>query len=192
MATVEVRTSDEPWGPRSPPVRWFDCRPLVREQYPFCYTGELHRQLTRDGGETVYMTISSQQPYDVTLLELHMATAIHEWRSPDGVRRYAAASPGAEYEDAGVAFYASTTPAPGLSPVYEVAGDDGYGYVLGAPAAGATPAFYAYSTAAEGVVATVAVRSDGGALVAGGEPAGGSPWSGDARFFVPCPIAACE
>ncbi len=187
MFAVEVRIADEPWGPWSAPVRWFDCRPLVGEQYPFCYTGELHRQLTRDGGQTVYMTISSQEPYDVTLLELHMATAIHEWRSGDGVRRYAEASPGAEYADAGVAFYASTTPAPGLSPVYEVADGNGYGYVLGAPAADAAPAFYAYSTASEGAVATIPVRSDGGALVADGEPAGG-----DVLFFVPCPVAACE
>jgi len=186
MVTVEVRTADEPWGPWSAPVRWFDCRPLVREQYPFCYTGEMHRQLTRDGGVTVYMTISSQEPYDVTLLELHMATAVREWRSPDGVRRYAAAPPGAQYEDAGVAFYASSKPAPGLSPVYEAADADGYDYVFDAPSSSDEPVFFAYSTRPSGAVAGVPVRrAEGGALVAGGG-------TGDVRFFVPCPVAACE
>ncbi len=186
MVTVEVRTADEPWGPWSAPVRWFDCRPLVREEYPYCYTGELHRQLTRDGGETVYMTISSQEPYDVTLLELHMATAIREWRSAGGLRRYAAASPGAQYEDAGVGFYASSKPAPGLSPVYEAAADGGYDYVLDAPSEGDKPVFFAYSTRPSGAVAGMPVqRVEGGALLAGGGP-------GDVRFFVPCPLAACE
>ncbi len=186
MVTVEVRTADEPWGPWSAPLQWFDCRPLVREQYPFCYTGELHRQLTRDGGETLYMTISSQEPYDVTLLELHMATAVHEWRSATGLRRYAATKPGAEYEDAGVAFYASSKAAPGLSPVYEAAADDGYDYVFDAPSSSDGPVFFAYSTQPSGAVAGVPVRRvEGGALVAG---AG----RGDVRFFVPCTVAACE
>jgi len=165
MTSVKVRLADEPWGPWSEPVSWFDCRPLVQDVYPYCYTGELHRHLTRDGGPA-YMTVSSQKPYDVTLIELHMAAAIHAWRSDDGVLRYAATAPDAASDDGGVAFYASVTPAPGLSAVYEEQGRD------------------AYSTAPGGAIPTVAVRERHGELAAGGE--------GDVRFFVPCPASACE
>ena len=187
MASTDVRTADNPWGPWSEPVRWFDCRPLVLDRYPYCYTGELHRQLSRDAGETMYMTISSQEPYDVTLLELHMATAIREWRSANGALRYAAASPGAGYEDRGVAFFASAKAAPGLAPVYERADGDGFAYALDAPSASSTPAFYAYSTFASGPVATIAVTEsnvDGARrLIAGGD--------GTARFHVPCVRVEC-
>jgi hypothetical protein len=186
MASTEVRVADDPWGPWSEPVPWFDCRPLVLDRYPYCYTGELHRQLTRDNGDTMYMTISSQDPYDVTLLELHMATAIHEWHDAAAdVTHYAAASPGPSYEDNGVKFYASLKPAPGLAPVYARA--DG-AYTFEQRVADATPAFYAYTSPPDGPVATVSVveTGDGAArrLVAGGD--------GDAVFYVPCVRQSCE
>jgi hypothetical protein len=188
MAFTDVRAAANPWGPWSDPVRWFDCRPLVLDRYPYCYTGELHRQLTRDGGETMYMTVSSQEPYDVTLIELHMATPIREWQSADGAVRYAATSPAGGYADVRTAFFASTKPAPGLAPVYERADGDAFTYVLDAPAASAVPAFYAYSTATAGPVATIPVvetDTDGARrLIAGGE---GTP-----RFYVPCVRASCE
>jgi hypothetical protein len=183
MASVKVRLADEPWGPWSDPVSWFDCRPLVQDVYPYCYTGELHRHLTRGEGP-LYMTISSQKPYDVTLIEVHMANAIHAWRSGAGVVRYSATAPGGDFEDAGVAFYASTTPAPGLSPVFEERAGDGYGYSVAAHEGGGEPAFYAYSTAPDGAITTVAVRELHGELAAGGD--------GEVRFFVPCPTVACE
>jgi hypothetical protein len=183
MASVKVRLADEAWGPWSAPISWFACRPLVQDTYPYCYTGELHRHLARDGGATQYMTIASQKPYDVSLVELHMASPIREWRSEDGGVRYAAAAPGQEYADAGVAFYASGKPAPGLTGVYEEARGDGFRYTV-SPIEGESPAFYAYSTAGDGVLATVAVRELDGVLAAGG--------SGDVRFFVPCPVPACE
>ena len=188
MASVKVRLADDPWGPWSDPVSWFDCRPLVQDVYPYCYTGELHRHLTRDGGPA-YMTISSQKPYDVTLIELHMATAIHAWRSADGVVRYAAASPGREFVDEAVPFYASMTPAPGLSAVYEERSGDGYAYTVAEPAGGAEPVFYAYSTAPGGAIRTVAVRELDGELAAGVE---GDRGDSGVRFFVPCPSVACE
>jgi hypothetical protein len=185
MASVKVRTAEAPWGPWSEPIAWFDCRPLVQDVYPYCYTGELHRQLTRGDDGPMYMTISSQKPYDVSLIELHMAVAIHEWRNADGVRRYAAGAPAAAYENLGVAFYASTVPAPGLTAVYEVRDGDGYRYTVAPRDGGGVPAFFAASTAAGGPVPTIAVRERDGALVADGA-------EGDVRFFVPCPVAACE
>jgi hypothetical protein len=190
MASVKVRIADQPWGSWSEPITWFDCLPLVEELYPFCYTGELHRHLTRGDG-LLYMTISSQKPYDVTLLELHMGQAIHEWRARDGVARYAATAPApvagaAEFEDAGVAFYASGRAAPGLSAVYETPADGGgYRYGTEPPSHNASPAFYAYGAANSGPIRAVAVRETGGSLTL-------APGPGEVRFFVPCPVAACE
>jgi hypothetical protein len=156
----------------------------VQETYPYCYTGELHRHLTK-GDAPAYMTISSQKPYDVTLIELHMGTAIHAWRSADGVLRYAAESPGDGSEDAGVAFYASMTAAPGLSAVYEERAGDGHRYSVAEAGAAGDPAFYAYSTSVAGPIAAVAVRELDGELVVGGN-------TGEVRFFAPCPTEACE
>jgi hypothetical protein len=129
------------------------------------------------------MTIASQKPYDVSLIELHMASPIRAWRGEDGSARFAPESPGAEYLDEGVAFYASSNPAPGLTGVYEEARDGGFRYTV-SPVQGASPVFYAYSTAGDQTVATVAIRELEGELTAGG--------SGDVRFFAPCPVAACE
>jgi hypothetical protein len=185
MAATEVRIADKPWGPWSEPIRWFDCRPLVLERYPYCYTGELHRQLTRDDGNTMYMTISSQEPYDVTLVEIHMAVPIHKWRDPStGTLRYAASSPGAEYEDDGVKFYASMKPAAGLAPIYEEREGDASTYTAEPPSADASPAFYAYAAPTGGAVATIAVTSGSSELVVGGD--------GDALFYVPCVRPSCE
>jgi hypothetical protein len=130
------RRSRKPW---SDAVRWFDCRPLVQDRYPFCYTAQLHPQLTRDPA-TIYMTVASSLPYDVALLELHMAAPVHEWRDAGGALRYAFASPGDGYEDRGVAFYASSKPAPGLSPVYGRGSGSSWSYSLD-PTGGGEPAF---------------------------------------------------
>jgi hypothetical protein len=73
MATVDLRTAPSPVGPWSAPLTLLDCRQFVGAEYPFCYSGELHRELSRDGGETLYLTFAGQQPYDVTLVELKVA-----------------------------------------------------------------------------------------------------------------------
>lgn len=73
LARLAVRRAPDPWGPWSAPVTWLDCRTLVEDRYPFCYSAELHPELSRDGGATVYVTFSSQQPYDVSLVELRLA-----------------------------------------------------------------------------------------------------------------------
>ncbi|HEX5479098.1 MAG TPA: DUF4185 domain-containing protein [Dehalococcoidia bacterium] len=69
LATIDVRTSDNPWGPWSAPKQWLDCRPLVGRQYPYCYSAELHRELSTNA-TTLYLTFSGQDPYDVSLMEL--------------------------------------------------------------------------------------------------------------------------
>ncbi len=187
LATIDARTAPDPWGPWSEPVTWLDCRPLSGDAYPFCYSAEIHRELSQEDA-TAYVTFSGQKPYDVTLVELHFGVAIREWRAPDGGLRYAAASPGREYEDAGVAFYASERPAPGLAPVF--AADDGT-YALDS-SGGGEPAFYAYAAPPASAPETSLVRTqpvyryrDGGheALAAGGR----SGWQrGDVAFYAAC------
>lgn len=182
LANVQVRTAPEPWGPWSAPTTWIDCRPLVEDRYPYCYSAAPHRELSADP-RTLYITISSQQPYDVTLVELRFGVAIHEWRAPDGALRYATTQPSAEYSDGGVAFYASDRPVPGLDPVY-LAGD---AYTLDPPAVNAPPAFYAYAGPSTGAVPAAPVyrwRRDGREALDARERPG---WQrGDVAFYVPC------
>ncbi len=182
LATIDARTAPDPWGPWSEPVTWLDCRPLSGAAYPFCYSAEIHRELSQDGA-TAYVTFSGQKPYDVSLVELHFGVAIHEWRAAGGDLRYAAASPGRDYTDTGVAFYASDRPGPGLAPVF--AADDGT-YTL--DAGDGEPAFYTYAAApSAGLVLTQPVfrYSNGGheALDAGSRPG----WQrGEVAFYAAC------
>lgn len=154
LASVRVRTAPEPWGPWSAPMTWLDCRPAVGDRYPFCYSTEIHAQYDRDGGRTRYLTISSQEPYDVTLLEVTMGVPVYEWRMPDDSRRYAPTKPeGAESDEGSLAFWASDAPGSGLSPVYARATGEGatYGFV---GEFDQQPAFYARrEEPADGLVA---------------------------------------
>lgn len=72
LARVVVRTAPQPWGPWSAPVTWLECRPLVEDAYPYCYSAEIHRELSSDPA-TAFITFSSQKPYDMTLVELRLA-----------------------------------------------------------------------------------------------------------------------
>ena len=143
LASVQVRTAPDPWGPWSEPQTWFDCRPFVGDRYPYCYSSELHTQYDRDGGRVRYLTMSSQEPYDVSLVEVTMGVAIHEWRGPDDSRRYAAAQPEGFDDGGGVAFWASDEPRDGMVPVYETMTPTGARYSLDAQSDG-RPAFYAW------------------------------------------------
>jgi hypothetical protein len=67
-------------------VTWLDCRPLSGAAYPFCYSAEIHRELSQDDA-IAYVTFSGQKPYDVTLVELHLGVAVHEWRAQGGGSR---------------------------------------------------------------------------------------------------------
>lgn len=145
LATVRVRTAPEPWGPWSAPVTWLDCRPAVGDRYPYCYSSEIHAQYDANGGRTRYLTISSQEPYDVTLLEVTMGTPVFEWRMPDDSRRYAVSKPEGAGEGS-LAFWASDSEAEGLAPVYERITGGTATYTLEAHP-GATPAFYAVGEA---------------------------------------------
>jgi hypothetical protein len=71
LARVVARTAPQPWGPWSAPTIWIECRPLVEDVYPYCYSAEIHRELSSDPS-TVYVSFSSQKPYDVTLMEVKL------------------------------------------------------------------------------------------------------------------------
>lgn len=190
LATVDVRSAPQPWGPWSEPTKWLDCRPLVSDRYPYCYSAQLHRELSRDGS-ILYVTFSSQEPYDVSLVELHMATPMHEWRDANGDLRYAATSPGAGYTDERVAFYGSTIALDGLAPVYL---DDAGTYTFDQSPGAAVPAFYSYRTAPPGPVSTVPVyrwRREGREALGAGKRDG---WErGDVAFYAPChEVAGCS
>jgi hypothetical protein len=193
LSSISARTAPEPWGPWSAPVTWVDCRKFVEDVYPYCYSAELHRHLTRDDGGTLYVSVSSQRPYDVALLELHRASAIREWRDASDNLLYAAASPGDGYEDGGIAFYASDDEAPGLAPVYELR--DGNGRVTYSLAAsgGAQPTFYAHADRGDGPVPTRPVyrwQRDGIEALSSDELDG---WRrGDVAFYVPCTLPLSE
>ncbi|HEY8171507.1 MAG TPA: DUF4185 domain-containing protein [Dehalococcoidia bacterium] len=193
LSSIKARVADEPWGPWSEPVTWIDCRTFVEDVYPYCYSAELHQELTRDHGRTMYATVSSQKPYDVTLIELHRGVAIHEWHGADGALRYAQNSPGDGYEDRGTAFYASDIAAPGLSPMYERTSGDGVSYTGAPPDASARPAFFVHLQPNDGPVPTRPVyrwRRDNTEALSVRDLDG---WErGSIAFYVPCADALSE
>ena len=185
--TIKVRLADNPWGPWSAPVSWFDCEALADGHYPYCYSSSLHGELTRDGGDTLYVTFANPEPYDVSLVELRLGVAVRAWTREAGDVRYAITSPAGGYTDAGIAFYASATPLPGGIAVYEAQTPSGERYGIDAPSAGATPAFYAYASPPFAPIHTEPVyrwqRDDAEILDAADRPG----WTrGDVAFYVSC------
>jgi Domain of unknown function (DUF4185) len=187
LSSVKVRLADQPWGPWSQPITWFDCRPLAGNHYPYCYSSAIHAELSRHDTSTIYVTFANPEPYDITLVELHLGVAIHAWTGEGKVVRYGPSRPDESYTDAGVAFYASDAPLPGLVPIYEFPSDGAYRYALDAASPGATPAFFAYGTPLSGTVHTRPVyrwQRDGEEILDTGDRDG---WlRGEIAFYVPC------
>lgn len=184
---VKVRTADQPWGPWSDPITWFDCQALVGPVYPYCYSSALHSELSRDNGSTLYVTFANPEPYDVSLVELHLGVAIHAWIANDNSVRYAAFSPEGSYRDAGVVFYAADTPQLGLQPIYEAPVDGSYRYVLTQPSADAQPVFFAYAAELAGAIHTKPVYrwQRGGREIL--DPDERTGWErGEVAFYVAC------
>jgi hypothetical protein len=183
---VKVRLADQPWGPWSEPVTWFDCQPLAGEYYPFCYSSAMHNELTPADGSKIYVTFANPEPYDVTLVELRLGVAVHAWTRDGEPIRYAPNAPDSSYTDAGVAFYASDAPMTGLTPIFETSlGAQSHGPA--APALDATPVFYAYAAPSAGPIHTRPVyrwEKDGQEILDAAERDG---WvRGDIAFYVPC------
>ena len=115
LSTISARVSDRLTGSWSNELELLDCKNVFASAvWPFCYYAEQHWESERDGGRTVYVTVSTAPPYDVYLLELRLGAAIHQWRDGAGGVIYSPVRPGDEYTDEGVCFYASDTPVPGF------------------------------------------------------------------------------
>ncbi|MDP9236000.1 MAG: DUF4185 domain-containing protein [Chloroflexota bacterium] len=185
--SVKVRLADQPWGPWSQPITWFDCQPLAGEHYPYCYSSAIHGELSPHDGSTIYVTFANPEPYDVSLVELRLGVAIHAWTGERKVVRYGPVRPDGSYTDAGVAFYASDAALPGLVPIYEFTSAGAYRYALDAPSPVATPAFFAYGTPSTGAVHTRPLyrwQRDGEEIL---DTADRDGWvRGEIAFQVPC------
>jgi hypothetical protein len=145
-AAIGARTADRLEGPWSEPVPWLDCTALAEVAVPTCYSPIQHPELSRDGGRTLLVTFTRQATYDTVVYEVRLGEAIHEYLGGDGALAYGATRPEGDWEDRGIAFFASTVPLAGLAPVHlwERDGDTAYGVEAPEPGFSAREiAFYA-------------------------------------------------
>ena len=144
---VRVRTADVLTGPWSDESEWIDCsRWVAAHVLPKCYSGTFHPQYDRDGGRTMYVTLSSPEPYEVTLHEIRLGVPVYAWRNASGELRLQPTTPGADYVSGGIAFYASDVPVPGFSAIkrwVSPGGQSTYGAFGPTGATSAGTAFYA-------------------------------------------------
>lgn len=154
MTSINVRTAPELTGPwREPDASLIDCGAFhaAAEKGFLCYTGAQNDAYATDGGRTIYVSYSNGGSYEVYLHEIRFAGGVLEWTDADGDAAYVAAgqNPPAGFEQAGLAFYASDVPVPGLAAIHRwVAEESGavrYGATppSGEAAADAGIAFYA-------------------------------------------------
>lgn len=146
ISTLGARTADRLEGPWSDPVPWLDCTAVAEVRVPTCYSPAQHPELAADGGRTLFVTFTRMATYDLVGYELRLGDPIHEYSGRDGAIAYGATPPEGEWEEQGIAFYASAVPLPGFAPIYrwERGGEIAYG--VDAPEPGFTPrevAFYA-------------------------------------------------
>ena len=147
-AEVGARTADRLEGPWSQPLRWLDCLAFAEPRVPTCYSPIQHPQMSPDGGRTVVTTLTRMDRYEAVMHELTLGTAIHEYVRGDDIT-YAETSPGDDWRDNGVPFYASGDQLPGFVPVYRWTRGAESLYAPAAPDAGWTqgsPAFYSAPT----------------------------------------------
>lgn len=115
---IGARVADRLEGPWSEPVRWLDCLAFANARVPTCYSPQQHPSYNSEDGRRIYATISAIEPYETQFFEITLGDAIHEWRDGDRII-YAPAISSDQWEDQGVAFYASAVEHPGFVPVFE-------------------------------------------------------------------------
>ncbi len=115
---IGARVADRIEGPWSEPVRWLDCLAFANARVPTCYSPQQHASYASEDGRRIYATISAIEPYETQFVEITLGDAIHEWRDGDRIM-YAPAVSSDQWEDQGVAFYASAVEHPGFVPVFE-------------------------------------------------------------------------
>ena len=135
-ASVGARTADRLEGPWSDLQPWLDCLTFAQVRIPTCYSPQQHAELAADGGSSVFVTISSIEPYATAAFEMRLGAEIHEWRGPHDAIAYAPRAPGNGWSDQGVAFYASAKPIDGFAAVYRWHRGSETRYALASPADG--------------------------------------------------------
>ncbi len=146
FASIGARTADRLEGPWSDAQPWLDCLTFAQMRVPACYSPQQHAELASDGGGSIFVTVSSIEPYATAAFELRPGVAIHEWRDAHDAATYAAVSPGGGRSDEGIAFYASATPIDGFAPIYRWQLGDESRYAAASPGEGfvrGDVAFYA-------------------------------------------------
>lgn len=131
---VGARTAEHLEGPWSEPAPWLDCLAFARPRVPACYSPQQHPVYARDGGRTLYATISAIEPYETQFVEITLGSPVHEY-SLDGAIRYSL-TPLAGWEDEGVAFYASERERPGFVTLYAWERGDAVRYAADSPGDG--------------------------------------------------------
>jgi hypothetical protein len=114
-ATIGARFAERLEGPWSDVVAWMDCAAIASPRVPVCYAPTLHPQFSDD--RSLFVTLTRFGEYDVVVYELTPGAPVHEYRDGDAIE-YGFMPPGDAWTDLGVAFYASRTPARGLTPIY--------------------------------------------------------------------------
>jgi hypothetical protein len=114
-AAIGVRFAGRLEGPWSDIVEWLDCSAIAEPRVPVCYAATLHPQFSDDG--SIFVTLTRFGEYDVVAYELTPGAPVHEYRAGDTIA-YGFEPPEGDWEDLGVAFSASPTPAEGLAPIY--------------------------------------------------------------------------
>ncbi len=135
-ASVGARTADRLEGPWSDPQPWLDCLTFAQVRVPTCYSPQQHAELATNGGASIFVTVSSIEPYATAAFEIRLGAEIREWRGPHDATAYAPDTPGSGWSDQGVAFYASTTPIEGFAAVYHWQRASGSRYAVASPGAG--------------------------------------------------------
>ena len=189
---VLMRTADDLTGPWSEPSVLFDCRtlyPLGTRLGTYCYAATQHEELESGSGETIYVTVASENAYRIYLHEVRLAQPVHQFLV-NGQRLYCReedANCGAPLgtPDEGIAFAASASPGRSLSPIDEwisATGEIQYAAAASSPGPSFTDdgtKFYARLTQDFSVWAEPVYQWD-----APGE-AGGPPSHMYSRFAVP-------
>lgn len=118
FSSVGAHVADRLEGPWSDAQLWLDCTAFAQVRVPTCYSPLQHAELASEGGSSMFVTVSSIEPYATVAFELRPGAAIHEWRGARDAIAYAVLAPGGGWSDQGIAFYASHVPLPGFAPIY--------------------------------------------------------------------------
>jgi hypothetical protein len=140
-----VRTAPALEGPWSEPQPWFSCLDFARPRVPACYSPLQHAQLAQHDGSVLFATVSALEPYETHVVAATIGDAIHEFRRGDDVI-YATSISSDEWEDQGVAFYASWEEREGFIAVREWTSGEERRFATASPGEGWTEggaAFYA-------------------------------------------------